>query len=119
MRWAFGFKNLEGSSQDLEIFGHDVEDGAIINVEDANLVDLLHPVLYVLLAIPIDDGILHPVRLVGIRPLLPDALTGVEEPGLGGADWANAAARGLWCHGEKVIRRGDGPMPVGFLRNPT
>ena len=34
MRWAFGFKNLEGSSQDLEIFGHDVKDGTITDDGD-------------------------------------------------------------------------------------
>ena len=119
LRWAFGFKNLEQSSQDLEIFGHDVEDGAIVDVGDANLVDLLHLVLHMLLAIPNDDGTLHPVHLVGIRPLLPDALAGVKEPSLGGADGTDAAAMGLRRHGGKVIRRGDGPMPVGFLRNPT
>ena len=102
-RWAFGFKNLKGSSQDLEIFGHNVEDGAIIDVGDANSADLLHPVLHMLLAIPDDDGTLHPVCLVGIRPLLPDVLTGVEEPSLGRANCANATTMGLWHHGEKVI----------------
>jgi hypothetical protein len=75
-----------------------VKDGAIVKIDDAHAVALLHPLVDLESALPCDDDALETV-LVIVWPFLPDLGTGVEELGRSGAKSSNTGCRGGSGHG--------------------